>query len=163
MTTTETKPPSANRFKQHYEMMTEIIGKILNDTFFGLGAVVCILLALWVFPMGFFRSCCICLALIFAIFFYVATIVRVAQREHARWYSKRLWLTIVVVVPVVGGLSFYYLRLISAYLPASTRRRLKQPSTESAGEPAPEEESENSFSDSFKSINFSAAEGVTPV
>ena len=73
------KPAVTNPFKAHYTLMQQFVGKIVNDTFFGLCCLLCLVLARWVFPVNsFFRGCSLCLAIIFGISFYLMTIVRVA-------------------------------------------------------------------------------------
>jgi hypothetical protein len=105
--------------------MRDIINKIVNETFFGICSVIFAASALWIFPNGaFFKGCSICLALIFGIGFYIATIVRIGNKKMSRRYSKGFWLAFVIVVPVAGGLAYYYLRLAAGYLPALNRHRL---------------------------------------
>ncbi len=92
--------------------MREIIGKIVDETFFGLCCIIFTASALWIFPEGsFFRGCSICLALIFGIVFYLVTIVRVSRKKVCKRYTKAFWLSVVVGLPVIGGLLYYYLRL----------------------------------------------------
>jgi hypothetical protein len=105
--------------------MRDIINKIINETFFGLCCVIFTASALWLFPKdSFFRGCSICLAIIFGLSFYVATIVRIGNKKMFRRYSKGFWLSLVILMPVIGGLAYYYLRLVAGYLPALNRRRL---------------------------------------
>lgn len=103
----------------HTALMREVIGKIVNDTFFGLCCVIFTASALWIFPQGsFFRGCSICLALIFGIAFYVVTIVRVSRKPMSRRYTRGFWLGLVICLPVLGGLLYYYLRLAPRGVPA---------------------------------------------
>ena len=102
--------------KQHNTLMQAIVGKIVDETFFGLSCVIFTISALWIFPTGFFKGCSICLALIFGGVFYIATIVRVSRKKVCRRYTKAFWLSVVVGLPVIGGLLYYYLRLAAGYL-----------------------------------------------
>ena len=104
---------------KHSILVREIINKIINDTFFGLCCVIFAASALWVFPRNsFLNACSICLALIFGIFFYVVTVIKVSRKPMSRRYARGFWLMVVIILPVIGGLSFYYLRLLQAYLPS---------------------------------------------
>lgn len=110
---------------KHWNLMREIIARVIDDTFFGLAAVAFAVTALWVFPQdSFFRGCSICLALIFGGWFYVATIVRVSRKKMCRRFTKGWWLFFVIALPVAGGLLYYYLRLAAGYLPFLERKRL---------------------------------------
>jgi hypothetical protein len=156
----------------------EITGKIVNETFFGLACVACGLSGLLILPEGsFLRACCICLTLIFGLFFYVGTIFRVKGNHYLRPAWKTFWMAVVVVLPVVGGLMYYYLRLLLGYLPIHTRLRFRRSAVmhvavvETTVDSSDETdlaavlvvgEPETSFSDSYKSTNFRAAEGITP-
>jgi hypothetical protein len=166
----DAKPNFTNPFKAHYALMQQIVGKVVNDTFFGLCCVVCVALARWVFPVNtFFRGCSICLALIFGVAFYLTTIFRVARNSSSKPAWKGFWLGVVILVPIVGGLLYYYLRLLFEYLPSGTRNRLEKftqkPFPAPAEEPYYESEPGSStLSDSGDSVNFSpAVEGISPL
>lgn len=184
MADTDRKSGFVNPFKAHSQLMQSIEGKIINDTFFGLAFLVCGALATWVFSVGsFFRGCCICLAIIFGGMFYITTIFRVSRNDHSKTSWKVFWLAVVVLLPIIGGLLYYYLRLLLEYLPSRFKdgfRRVmivgaprNEPaavlpeSPESPENPAspaspespaslesPESAAENSGPESDKSVNF---------
>ena len=69
-------------------------------------------MALWVLPAdSFIRSCAIGVALFTGGWFYLVSVVKVLFKRTHRRYSKVLWATVVIGVPVLGGLVFYYWRL----------------------------------------------------
>ena len=127
MSDTDRKPGFVNPFRAHSQLMQSIEGKIINDTFFGLASLVCGALATWVFSVGsFFRGCCICLTLIFGLAFYITTIFRVSRNDHSKTGWKAFWVAVVVLIPIIGGLLYYYLRLLIEYLPSRFKDGLRR-------------------------------------
>lgn len=107
--------------------MQHVVNKIINDTFFGLCCIIFIASAIWGFSAGsFFGTCSLCLAIVFGLAFYAITIIRVCNRNASRRRTRFFWLTVVILLPVLGGLLYYYLRLLEAYLPTLRRLHLWQ-------------------------------------
>jgi len=169
MSNTHPKSGFVNPFKVHAMLMQSILGKIINDTFFGIACLVCGALAAWVLNRGsFFSGFCICLTVIFGLAFYITTIVRVARKDQSKPGWKAFWLAIVVLLPVIGGLLYYYLRLLIEYLPSRAKDRIRRmmygaPKHDPEADLPPDNAPGNAFQQSDKSVNFSGLEGTNPV